>query len=244
MKRAILLLVTAILGATGCNSRRCDTAITFLWHFPNASGTGELACNQAGVVNVEIIEDGSSDGVFACTLTDVNGNAVQGITLTNFAVRNYQFELDGLDASGNIIHRDQFSFTPTGCVDNQLDRTLPAVTGNLAIDFRFQDIGFTCTNAGTFMWYELLDRNNQVIDIVGPSNSPTALPCTSGAIALNQLAFGPYTVSRIQEVEPFNGNFANGFITHHATCTPQSFQHFVDGETVTVVVPASNGNCF
>jgi hypothetical protein len=241
MKRAILLLAAVFLGATGCHSRRCETDITFFWHFPNANGTADLACSQAGVVNVEIIEDGFSDGRFACTLSDRNGNPVQGVTLTNFATRTHQFELDGLDASGNIIFQDQFSFTPTSCADNQLDRSLTLVTGDLSIDFQFTDMGFTCFNAKTLIWYELLDRNNQTVDIVGPNNTPTALPCSNGAIALNQLGFGPYKVSRIQEVE-FVTN--GGFIVHHATCTPQPFQHLTAGETVTVLVPPSSVTCF
>jgi hypothetical protein len=240
MKRAILILATAFLGATGCHSRRCETDITFFWHFPNANNTAELACSEAGVVNVEIIEDGFSDGVFACSLADQNGNPVQGITLTNFAIRNYQFELDGRDASGNLIYQDQFSFTPAACADNQVDRSLTPLTGNLAIDFQFTDIGFTCSNPNTFIWYELLDHNSQVVDIVGPNNTPLALPCSQGPILLNQLPFGPYTVSRIQEVEPAGG----GFISHHATCTPQSFEHLAAGETVTVAVPVSSGTCF
>jgi hypothetical protein len=241
MRPAILILATALLGAAGCHTRRCDTDITFFWHFPNASGTADLACSQAGVVNVEIIEDGFSDGRFACTLSDVNGNAVQGVTLLNFATRAYQFELDGLDASGNIIYQDQLTFTPVGCADNQVDRSLTPLTGNLAIDFQFTDIGFTCTNTNTLIWYELLDRNGQVVDIVGPNNTPAALPCANGAIQLNQLPFGAYTVSRIQEVEPAAGG---GFITDHATCTPQPFQHLAPNDTVTVVVPVSTGTCF
>ena len=241
MKRAILALTVAtFFGAAGCHSRRCETDVTFFWHFPNANGTAELACSQAGVVNVEIIEDGFSDGVFPCSLADQAGNPVQGITLTDFAIRNYQFEIDGLDASGNIIYQDQFSFTPTACADNQVDRDLTPLTGNLAIDFQFTVIGFACTNTNTFIWYELLDSSSQVVDVVGPNNTPLALPCSQGAILLNQLPFGPYTVSRIQEVEPSGG----GFISYHATCTPQSFQHLVAGETVTVTVPVSSGTCF
>ena len=246
MKRAILILATALLGAAGCHTRQCQTDITFFWHFPDPSGGAELSCSQAGVVNVEIVEDGFSDGSFACTLADQTGAAVQGITLTNFAVRNYQFELRGLDASGNIVAQDTFSFTPNDCADNQLDRDLTALTGNVSIDFQFTDIGFTCTNSNTFMWYELLDRNSQVVDVVGPNNTPAALPCTSGPIVLNSLALGPYTVSRIQEVEPVGGDltFSQGFIVHHATCTPQSFQHLAANDTTTVLVPASIGTCF
>ncbi len=243
MKRAILLLVTAFLGTTSCYSRRCIDDIVIFWHFQSPSNGAELTCAQAGVNAVQVTADGAVAGTFACSSLSSDGvTFVQGITLLNFDESNHSFQLDGLDANNNVIYSSgSFTFRPTGCTENQFDTTLTAVSGDLTIDFHFPDIGFACTNTNTFMWYELLDGNNQVADIVGPNNTPQALPCTNGAIPLNQLPFGPYTVSRIQEVEFVSGG---GFVTHHATCDDQSFQHLTAGETVTVQVPASTGNCF
>ncbi len=242
MKRAILLLATAFLGTTGCYPRHCVDDIVVYWHFFNADNTVELSCSQAGVSTVQITADGVVAGAFACSSLSSDGvTRVQGITLVGFDEGSHSFQLDGLDANGNLTHSSSaFTFAPTGCRLNQLDSDLAALTGTFNIDFHFP-AGFVCTNQNTFMWYELLDQDNQVVDIVGPNNTPDALPCTNGAIPLSPLPFGPYTVSRIQEVEFLGGG---AFTVHHATCDAQSFQHLTAGETVTVEVPASNFSCF
>ena len=242
MKRAILLLATAFLGTTGCYPRHCVDDIVVYWHFFNADNTAELSCSQAGVSTVQITVDGAVAGPFACSSLSSDGvTFVQGITLLAFDEGSHSFQLDGLDANGNFTHSSNaFTFAPTGCRLNQLDSDLAAVTGTFNIDFHFSDIDFNCKNQNTFIWYELLDQNGQVVDIVGPNNTPDALPCTNGAIPLSPLPFGTYTVSRIQEVEFLGG----GFTVHHATCDAQSFQHLTAGETVTVEVPVSSDTCF
>ena len=242
MRRVILLLATFGLAQSGCySSARCVSGdVTLYWHFP--SGSTELSCSQAGVLNVQVSIDGVVQGQFPCLSLSSNGvDTVQGVTITNFLEQQHSFQIDAVNGNGTAIWSDAFSYTPTACTNNRLDRSLTALTGDLTVGYQFTD-SFTCT-ANTFIWYELRDdSNNQVVDFVGRTSAdPRAIPCGS-IITLPALPFGLYTVTRIEEVL-FNSG-GNTYSTFHAPCSPQPIDHFQPGETLTVSVPPSNGTCF
>jgi hypothetical protein len=251
MKRATLLLATAFLGMTaGCSSRSCtdEGNVHLFWHFRSASGP-EITCGQAGVANVQIFVDGVDNGTFACLLQDRNGNPVQGITLQGFASGSHSFELHGFDSGGRDIYQDAFtSVTDRACGGDLFDSTLTRTVGDLTVAFQLTSADGTlvescAAGAPTFIWYVLRDQNGTEVSRVDQNNSPTAIPCASGGILFTDLPFAQYTVSAIAEVSITNLRPPVTVVPLHATCTPQTFQHALPGETATVRVPASNGLC-
>jgi len=237
MKRAILILaVAAFFGAAGCG--RCDReTLTVNWTFRDSSGQ-PISCDASGTSTIRVFLDGVAAVDRFNRIDFTCAESPNGIQLFDVPVGVNTVEVDTFDASGGLIIQNQQTVQVQSCGDTSVVLDLSALRGNIDIDFQFPDIGFTCSNQDTLMWYELLDWNNQVVDIVGPNNTPGALPCVAGPILLSQLPFGRYTVSRIQEVDGV------GFASHHATCTPQSFEHLAADETVTVIVPFSTGTCF
>jgi hypothetical protein len=194
MKRAILLLTTAFLGSTGCYSRHCFDDIAIYWHFRNASNSAELTCAQAGVSSIQITADGVVLQPVACSSLSSDGvTFVQGIALADFDEGNHSFQLDGLDANGNLIYSSgTFTFAPTGCRLNELDSDLAAVTGTLTVFPTFEGVSFqNCGDAGVDNFFvELLDASATAV----PNFNGVYLPCvnTSGgpAFTVAGIAFG------------------------------------------------------
>lgn len=241
MRRAILLLAALTAGASGCSSNHCPNGgtLTVYWQPPQGGFTANgalLGCDQAGVATVDVYIDNQFSGTFSC-----HGPSADGITLIGFDNQVVAVEIDGYDASRNLLYQGVVTNQPTTfCADTFVDVTAPALTGNLTVQYGFTD-SFTCSG-GTYIWYTLLDATrNQVIDEVGPSSiNPQAIPCGS-TISLLDVPFGNYTVTRIQEVQLSGSTYS----TAHATCSPQSFGHFVTADvSPTVQVPPSPGTCF
>lgn len=234
MKRLIVLLSASVLGLS-CG-RHCDFRdVAVFWRFPNANASADLSCADAGVQNVRITIDGSVEGTFACLLQDVNGSPVQGILLTDFANRAHQFQIEGLDASGNVIYLDQFTFTPSACGTNTADRTLTPIGGGMTIRYSFVG-GANCTPPqsglpATYIWFELLGPNSSAVySTANHSTNTTAIPCGAGnaTIVLQNAPFGDYTLTRMQEVDLFADNT---FAIYHFRCAPTvTFQHRANGD--------------
>jgi hypothetical protein len=251
MKRAILILATALLGTTtACSSHSCDGVgdVNLFWNFQDARGA-PLSCSQAGVAQMNVIVDGVDNGTFACTLTARDGSPVQGITLQGFNPASHSFELHALDASGRETYTDAFALpTDRTCNGNTVDRVLTRTVGDLTVAFRLTNANGTATEgcssgAPTFIWYVLLDQNGQEVSSVDQNNSPTAIPCTAGGVFFQDLPFQQYTLAAIAEVNITSLGPPVTVVPLHATCTPQTFQHALPGETATVSVPASSGLC-
>jgi hypothetical protein len=251
MKRAILILATALLAtSTACSSRSCDGVgdVNLFWNFQDARGA-PLTCAQAGVAQMNIIADGVDNGTFACVLTARDGSPVQGITLQGFNPASHAFELHALDASGRETYTDAFT-VPTGrvCGGDTADRVLTRTVGDLTVAFQLTNsngsAGEGCSaGAPTFIWYVLRDQNGQEVSRVDQNNSPTAIPCTAGGIFFQDLPFQQYTVAAIAEVTITGLGPPVTVVPRHATCDLQTFQHAAPGETATVNVPASSGLC-
>ncbi len=187
MKRAFLIVaVVALFGGMGCGGRRnCIDDVTVFWHIPNATGSAELSCAAAGVASVQITVDGFTAGApVPC--------ASLSLPLTNFDEFRHDFIVDGLDANGVLIYTDSFSFTPTGCRENQVDRTLQPITGTLTVLPTFAPLNFqTCAAAQIDSFFvELLDASNTPV----PAYNAVFLPCTDNgsriAFTMPGLAFG------------------------------------------------------
>jgi hypothetical protein len=233
MRRTILFLAAGLVGS-GCYP--CDrNDVALFWHFPNADGTAELACADAGVSRVQIAVDGVVEATVDCTLADQRGDPVQGVTLTNFARRPYSFQLDGLDARGVAVYSSAFSFEPTVCGLNVVDETLTPLVGDLLIPYAFQG-GGGCSAPGpdsafptTFVWFRLLDQDGRLFSAVDATQDPTALPCGAGdfTILVPGALFGRYTLAGIEEVEILRSGAA---VVRRYNCARASFQHLGSGD--------------
>ena len=243
MRRAILLLAALAAGTSGCSSDNCPNGgtLTVYWQpqrggFTTAAGQ-LLGCDAAGVSDLDV----SINGQVIASHVPCHGPNADGVQLFGFGDEVVTVQIDAYDASNRHLYQVIIPSQSTVlCADTVVDATLPALTGDLTVGYQFTD-SFSCT-ANTFIWYTLLDvTRNQVVDEVGPSSAnPQAIPCGS-VITLSALPFGAYTVTRIQEVQ-FTP--PNNYVTFHATCSAQSFDHVTAGETQTVLVPASGGTCF
>lgn len=246
MKRAIVLLSSAAILGMGCG-HTCDFRdIALYWHFPTAGG--ELSCSDAGVASIRITIDGNVEGTFSCLLQDVNGNPVQGILLTDFGSRAYQFLVEGLDAGGSTIYTDSFTYTPTLCGTNTVDRTLVAAGGDMTLAYAFTD-ATTCTTprsgqspySTTFIWFSLTGPTGQVYSSATRTVDPTALACGArgAAIFFQNAPLGTYTLNGIEEVEILGNSQA---IVYHYNCVTTSLTHAASGDTFQVsLVPQQTG---
>ncbi len=233
MKRAILLLTTALLG-TGCHSHSCNNGtLTVFWTFSSASG-GSLDCTAAGVDTVDVAINGAPQGTFPC-----RGPNSDGITLLDFVSGTYDVQLDGFDsANHHIFQSTGNSVGVNGCQDNSVSIEAAPLTGDLTLTYEFTPTN-QCTTPTSVVWYELVDASNNVVDVVDATHTPNAVPCGTNPV-LAGLPFGFYTVTRIQELDP-----ANGGAISHATCSPQQFFHAVAGEQSPLIqVPESPNSCF
>ena len=239
MKRAILFLATALIG-TGCG-RRCDfPTLTVYWSFQSSGAP--LDCSQAGVATMNILIDGqavdtSQTGPIPCDF----GDGVEGATLTGFTSGTYSVELDGLDASGHTLYTDTQNVSVSACGDTQLNATLAPVTvpaGNLNVAYSFA-AGGSCTTpssqspyATTFIWYELVDANGNVVSASDLATDPKANPCstTTPTFVIPNLPFGTYTLKGIEEAELLASGSAN---VDHYNCVAQTVQHTQAGDTFT-----------
>src|SRR5512146_2611901 len=234
-KLFLLLVGSALLGG-GCNT--CDVSdVALFWHLPNANNTAELTCDQAGVASVVITIDGASFDPLACTLQDVDGNPVQGITLTHFASGvQYAFQIDGLDSAGQVIYSTAFQYTPTGCGLKVLDETLTPLAGDLVIPYAFQG-GGPCTPVSpasaypnTYSWFQLIDQSGQLYSASDAQHDPTLIACNAATptITIPGALFGRYTLAGVEEVEIGFGGTAT---VRRYNCTRPSFQHAAAGDT-------------
>jgi hypothetical protein len=251
MRGAILFLAAGLIGS-GCYP--CDrNDVALFWHFPNADGTVELGCSDAGVTRVQIAVDGVVEATVDCTLADQRGDPVQGITLTNFARRPYAFQLDGLDASGAAVYSSAFTFEPSVCGLNTVDQFLTPMVGDLLVPYAFQG-GGGCTAPSadsafptTFIWFRLLDQEGRIFSAVDQVQDPTALPCGAGdfTILVPGALFGRYRLAGIQEVEL---RFDNTSVVRRLNCVNSEFQHLGTGNLWSpppVMGPATGGaRCF
>ncbi|GEJ55618.1 hypothetical protein AMYX_03590 [Anaeromyxobacter diazotrophicus] len=245
MKRAILLFAALSAGVGGCYSRplpeTCGVPGTLTLYWQNPQGgfqaNGQLfGCDSGGVASVQVSVNGAVQGVFPC-----HGPAADGIQLTGYGDERVSVQLDAYDASSHHLYQQVQTVNTTACADTLVDARLPALAGDLTVGYQFTDSP-TCA-ANTYIWYTLLDATrNEVIDEVGPASlNPKAIPCSS-VIALQAVPFGHYTVTRIQEIQYTS---ATTYVSLHDTCSPQSFDHLLPGETQTVLVPpTAGGTCF
>jgi hypothetical protein len=264
MKRATLLLATALLGvgSTGCHSScRDQNDLNVFWNtFTDASGA-TFACTdpRSGVASLQVFVDGTPAILDASNRPQnvpcvpfPGQSSTQGITLQDFAPGTYNIEVQAYDASGNLLFDDQAPVTVTSrCGGTDFNAQMVAQGADMTVAFTLPTT--TChpvTGASafptTFIWYELRDQTGAVFATASPTSDPQQIPCTSSnAIAFPAAPFQRYTLERIQEVE-FDTN--GSIIVWSFKCAATSFQHAAvnDGVTVSLTAQATGGTvtCF
>jgi hypothetical protein len=257
MKRAILLLATALVGVAGCTSRPCNSEfdLNVFWpRFTDAAGN-TFACTDArsGVAGIQVFIDGNPQ-----LLDNLNRPAPvacvpfpgrpQGITLLAFAPGTYQVEVQAYDANGNLLYDDQAAVPIRAtCGGTDFNANMVAVAADMTVAVNLP--GGACATptsqsafSSTFLWYELRDQSGNVFATSSPTVDSQQIPCTSShAILFSAAPFGRYTLTRIQEVEL---EFGGTFVVRSFNCAATSFQHAQLNDGVTVPLTGGNVNCF
>jgi hypothetical protein len=209
---ACLLLAAAAALAAGCGSS-CDVGdVTLYWTFTDPAGASH-GCTVAGGVQVRIFVDGqpaevpNQDPSYDCQPFNAG---VDGITLLGFRDGDYAFQLEGYDASGNLLYLAQPTVAVRGCGNQRVDVALSPEYDDLKVAYGFAD-GGNCTVPGsssafstTFIWYHLLDANGKLASAADASSFSQALPCsdTNRTFTIPSLPFASgYRLAGMEEVE-------------------------------------------
>jgi hypothetical protein len=256
MKRAILLLATALLGVAGCTSRTCtnELALNVFWpSFTDGAGN-TFACTdpRSGVASIQVFIDGAAQLNPEVPCVPFAGRP-QGITLLDFAPGTYQVELQAYDSNGNLLYDDQAAVPVRAtCGGTDFNAQMTAVGADMTVAVNLPRAGQCATPSSqsafqnTFLWYELRDQSGNVFATSSPTADPQQIPCTSShAIVFPSAPFGRYTLTKIQEVEfDFNGSV----VVWSFNCVSTAFQHAAanDGVTVTLAAQPTGGTttCF
>jgi hypothetical protein len=219
MRRALLLAAAALL-ASGCvvHNDCPGRTITIQWSAFTAGDGSLLNCAQANVTGVDIFMNGAKVDTWNCT----DGGAI----ITGVPSASHVITVEGVEPSGRIAFRDEFTVNSTACGD-QLVNAQPG-EGWLDVNYAFQG-GGSCAANPSYMWFSMRDEvAGAVVAQVDQNTAPTQYQCGVYAnppsyIPPNALFLplpaGQFTLSWIEERVPTSG----GFALAGAYCTPTPF---------------------
>jgi hypothetical protein len=154
MKRIALLLAAVVTG-TGCVVSPCDPrTLTVDWRFVDASGVGNLPCNDvvAGADWVDVFIDGVPSGRVDCF--------AYGATFDGVPSGMHSLVVEGIvggtsAGGGTVVTRDwRNSQSLESCGDTAL--SVDPGQADLRVDY-LTDLGSCCGNP-TYIWYSLTDE--------------------------------------------------------------------------------------
>jgi len=198
MNRLVLLLALAATG-TGCVvSDTCDQTVSLGWpSFQLANGAVTPSCATAGVASVDVWMDGNGFvGNFACN--------AGGVDVTSVHSGSHLFTVEGLDASNNVVLRDEIYAGAGVCNATVIADTEPAEgTFNLAYSFSPSNV---CTTGGSWIWFSVYDKIlGKVTAAVDEASANPALYVCGSTISF-VLPKGDFTLQRTEEVT-YNGQY-------------------------------------
>ncbi|HTN53679.1 MAG TPA: hypothetical protein VML50_14820 [Anaeromyxobacter sp.] len=214
--RRFALLIAASLG-TGCyTSPPCygNGTITVSWpSFQPATGPAVTGC-PSGILEVDVWMNGAPVSAFSCT----DG----GATITDVPPGSYVLTVEGLNASGQILYRDEFSVTASSTCGDVFTSATPG-QGLVDLEYVFSPTN-ACVTPPSYMWFEIADLTlgnsgpTNVVAQVDDTTTPTAYSCNvpdpahSGAIAPpfvlpSSGSFG-YRLNWLEEHVPVSGGYS------------------------------------
>jgi hypothetical protein len=204
MKRAILLLATALLGtSTACTSHRSPGDLTLFWAFQDASGRSSgqpgdnAGCDVAGVDSVDITIDRSTQ-TFACT-----GPNAAGITLQTFDPGSYDFIIDGFRGNERVFTANGVAQVVSNA-NTATDVVLqPVNPQGLEIFYSVANFAGTTQTTCFFngqqvagIWFRLEDAN-------GTPVATTEVPLAGGGVGQQPIACDPNSFGFVTQPLPF-----------------------------------------
>ncbi len=240
MNRAILIFAAALLGTTGCYSKRCDpTSMTVNWEFTDAAGLTR-DCGRSGPTSVRVFIDGVAQ-------VDSSGNPdftcaqyPYGVVLYDFANGSYALQLEAYGSSGQLLYMDQRQVSIARCGDTPVLATLTAAQGPMAIEYAIANAGSQCP-AGSYLWLSITDLTNRdVFAQVDGTHAPTSVPCGT-PLVYDEVPFGELSLDFIQVVQP-TANPNAPYAALFQQCTPVPIHH-LGAETVQVTLAPAMAFC-
>lgn len=226
MRRLALLLATATLG-TGCivdNHDDCDLGgtITVEWpQFRLADGSVTARCDVAGVTHVDLYLNGQPVQTrFNC----VDGGAV----ITGVASGSYLLTVEGVDASGRILLRDEVQVGTDRC-GGSLVQVRPS-EGYLELAYSFVGDGTCITPGPSYLWFSVFDAiagaPSVLIDAASPLGDQLLYACGDQRGIVFAMPAGAYDLDWMEERQ------YPGFLVTGRNCNRTSFDVVAGQRTV------------
>ena len=190
----------------------CSTgSLNISWQLVDASGAVR-SCSGAGVAFVDVYVDGTRQ-------VDAVPCGGGSATLTFVPNGSHSITVEGLDASLQIVDRDQFT-AQTGCGNNPVLATVGE--GLLNLDYVFAPTN-ACGSGATYLWFQVTDLvTNMVISAITSQSSDTdkvTAPCSTSNGFTFSVPLGRYRLDWIGEIA---GPYASPPTLLYQDCSPSS----------------------
>ncbi len=215
MRRLALLLATTFLG-TGCivHDDDCNGGGTLTVEWPQfrlADGSSTARCDVAGVAYVDVYMNSQLVQSFGCA----DGGAV----ITQVESGSYLLTVEGVDASGRILLRDEVEVAADRCGD-RLIQVSPS-EGTLELAYAFSNGGTCITPGPSYLWFSVFDAAvgapTVQIDESSPLGDQVLYACGDQRGIVFALPSGAYDLDWMEERQ-YPGFFVTG-----ANCSRASF---------------------
>lgn len=220
----------AVFGLTGCVIHANESTskplprevagdINFLWTFEGKTCLQSPEVRQVRVfIQGETIDNG---GLFPC-----NAGGIDGIRLNNFAPRNYNFTIDGVDASNKTIYTTSGTLHVNGTVTQPVNLNRVGGKEKMQIFWSFSKLKQTCAKAQVSKVAIRINNGENVIRACSEID-PATKQAVEG-VAVSNIDAGSYQVQ------------VDGLITDSKTNQDQVWY----SATVSLPVVASGTNNF
>lgn len=237
MKRAILLLTTALLGLSGC--RDCLNTITVQWAFKDAAGN-LLDCSQASVATAHVFLDGRAQFDQFGSTEFTCAQFPNGVILTDYPGGTHLLQIDALDQNGNLLYQFHDNISARNCGDTTLPIDVPAVVGPLDINYR---LPVAQCPVSSFVWFSITDLSTQQPAIVIDGlHTPEQFPCGQTIPLPLDVPFGDYRLDFIQIVQK-TSNIITPYVAVYQNCTPGLTVHHTGVDLFDVTLASATSTC-
>ncbi|WP_242394522.1 hypothetical protein [Anaeromyxobacter oryzisoli] len=220
MRRLALLLAAfaSVLGMGCVTTTECDHTVSISWSSFLLANGNAASCSGAGVTSVAVYMNNQPVKTVPCSDGGMSVVGVPGGT--------QQFTVEGLDANGTIVVRDELAVDASVCGEQLVDAQ-PA-EGVFTLAYSFQNNG-SCSAPSSQIVYSILD---QTTGLVADYQS------LCGDVISFALPTGPYVLRRIEELD------STGTVVYASYCAATSFTVGAGTpSTLGIVIPDSQTFC-